>query len=253
MTNEQVKSSKKITVGLIVSWIFGILFALTGFISVFSEPIPGIVMLIMGAVLLPPVNKFVDEKWKFHLSGGMKAVVLIIGFIIFGSTVDTSKQQSNQAPAQQEQSVSTTEQKKDEIKPTEDKKTLILDLPNIGNKTEKEVEAILGKADRTEKVKGYPCEETNCQRAFYNTDKIEIIFKEGKANRITVNGTSDFTSKDNALENLGLKIEKPTFKNPTNVIRWENVQNFAEISFFTDYILIQVSNPTPNEKPEPIK
>lgn len=137
MTNEQVKSSKKITVGLIVSWIFGILFALTGFISVFSEPIPGIVMLIMGAVLLPPVNKFVDEKWKFHLSGGMKAVVLIIGFIIFGSTVDTSKQQSNQAPAQQEQSVSTTEQKKDEIKPTEEQpKTVSNEKPVETEKTE---------------------------------------------------------------------------------------------------------------------
>lgn len=109
---EQTTSSKKITVGLILSWIFGGLFALTGIISVFSEPIPGIVMLTMAAVLLPPVNKLIDEKWKFHLSGGMKAVVIIIGFIIFGSTVDTSKQQSNQPPIQQEQSVSNTEQKK---------------------------------------------------------------------------------------------------------------------------------------------
>lgn len=121
MTSEQVKSSKKITVSLILSWIFGILFALTGFITVFSEPIPGIVMLIMGAVLLPPVNKFVDEKWKFHLSGGIKIIVIIVGFIIFGSTIDTSKQQSNQPPVQQEQSVSNTEQKKDEIKTTEEK------------------------------------------------------------------------------------------------------------------------------------
>ncbi|MBN2747782.1 MAG: Ltp family lipoprotein [Bacteroidales bacterium] len=109
---EQTTSSKKITVGLILSWILGVLFALIGIITVFSEPIPGIVMLIMAAVLLPPVNKLVDEKWKLHLSGGMKAVVIIIGFIIFGSTVDTSKQQSNQPPIQQEQSVSNTEQKK---------------------------------------------------------------------------------------------------------------------------------------------
>lgn len=63
----------------------------------------------MAAILLPPINKLVDEKWKFHLSGGVKAVIIIVGFIIFGSTVDTSKQQSNQ-PTQQ-----TTEQKKDEI------------------------------------------------------------------------------------------------------------------------------------------
>lgn len=124
MTNEQAKSSKKITVGLILGWIFGILFALTGIISVFSEPIPGIVMLIMAAVLLPPINKLVDEKWKLHLSGGMKIVVIIIGFIIFGSTIDTSeteKQQNNQTQVQQEQeqSVSNIKQQKDEAKPTE--------------------------------------------------------------------------------------------------------------------------------------
>lgn len=125
MTNEQVKSSKKITVGLILSWIFGILFALTGIISVFSEPIQGIIMLIMAAVLLPPVNKVVNEKWEFHLSGGMKIVVIIIGFVIFGSTVDTSeieKKQNNQPEVQQEQEqpISNTEQQKDEVKPTEE-------------------------------------------------------------------------------------------------------------------------------------
>ncbi|MDX9778627.1 MAG: Ltp family lipoprotein [Patescibacteria group bacterium] len=130
-------TSKKITVGLILSWIFGILFALTGIISVFSEPVPGIVMLIMAAVLLPPVNKLVDEKWKFHLSGGMKAVVIIIGFIIFGSTIDTSKQQNNQPPVQQEQSVSNIEQKKDEIKPTEEQpKTTNNEKPVETEKTE---------------------------------------------------------------------------------------------------------------------
>ena len=120
--SEQTTPSKKITVGLILSWIFGVLFALTGIISVFSEPISGIVMLIMAAVLLPPVNKLVDKKWKIHLSGGVKIVVIIIGFIIFGSTIDTSKtekQQNNQSQVQQEQSVSNTERKKDEIKPTE--------------------------------------------------------------------------------------------------------------------------------------
>ena len=85
--SEQTTPSKKISVGLILSWIFGVLFALTGIVSVFSEPIPGLVMLIMAAVLLPPVTKLVDQKWKFHLSSGMKIVVIIIGLIIFGATI----------------------------------------------------------------------------------------------------------------------------------------------------------------------
>ena len=94
--SEQTTPSKKITVGLILSWIFGVLFALTGIVSVFSEPIPGLVMLIMAAVLLPPITKLVDQKWKFHLSSGMKIVVIIIGFIIFGATIDTSKVSTTQ-------------------------------------------------------------------------------------------------------------------------------------------------------------
>lgn len=125
MTNEKTKPSKKFTVGLILSWIFGTLFALIGIISIFSEPIPGIVMLLMAAVLIPSINKLVYEKWKFHLSGGIKLVVIVIGFIIFGATVDTSntvKKQNNQPQIQQkqEQSVSNTEQKKDDIKPKEE-------------------------------------------------------------------------------------------------------------------------------------
>lgn len=124
--------------------------------------------------------------------------LLIVGQLLFTSCGGNSNKSDT----------ATTETK------VEKQKTLILDLPKVANKTEKEVETILGKAERTEKVKGYPCEKTNCQRAFYSSDKYEIIFKEGKANRITINKTSDYTSDENALENFGLQVEKPTFKNP---------------------------------------
>ena len=99
----EIQQSKKISVGLLLGWIFGILFIITGISSIFSEPIQGIVMLIMAAVILPPINKLVDEKWHFHLSGGIKLVVIIIGFSIFGAMIDTSNtttQQDNQLPMQ---------------------------------------------------------------------------------------------------------------------------------------------------------
>ena len=59
-TTEQATPSKKISVGLTLSWIFGVLFALTGIISVFSEPLPGLVMLVMAAVLPLRANKLVS-------------------------------------------------------------------------------------------------------------------------------------------------------------------------------------------------
>jgi len=104
--SEQITSSKKITVGLILSWLFGITFAIGGFSGIVSgEPIPGIVMLVMAAVLLPPVTKLVDQKWKFYLSKGMKIVVIIIGLIIFGATIDTSNVSTTQQsePQKEEQ------------------------------------------------------------------------------------------------------------------------------------------------------
>ena len=119
--SEQTTPSKKISVGLILSWIFGVLFALTGIISVFSEPIPGLVMLIMAVVLLPPITKLVDQKWKFHLSSGVKIVVIVIGLIIFGATVDTSDVSNTQQAESQkeEQQVTQNEEVVDETIITE--------------------------------------------------------------------------------------------------------------------------------------
>ncbi|MDD2656279.1 MAG: Ltp family lipoprotein [Patescibacteria group bacterium] len=157
---EQSTTNKKITIGLILSWIFGVLFALIGIVSVFSEPVPGIVMLIMAAVLLPPINKLVDEKWKFRLSSGMKIIVIIIGFIIFNSTVDASKQQNNQSKVQQEQSASSTKQQKDEVKPTEEQPQTVNNKKSIETEkteiippsNEKKVEAIEEKPEPTKEV-----------------------------------------------------------------------------------------------------
>jgi hypothetical protein len=103
--SDQTTQSKKITIGLVLSWIFGTLFALTGIFSIFSDPIPGLVMLVMAAAILPPVTKLVDQKWKFSLSRGMKIGVIVIGLIIFGATVNPSSIDSNiqQAEKQEEQ------------------------------------------------------------------------------------------------------------------------------------------------------
>lgn len=122
--SEQTTQSKKITVGLILSWIFGVLFALTGIVSVFSEPVPGFVMLIMAAVLLPPVTKLVNQKWKFYLSKGIKIVVIVIGLIIFGATIGTSNVSNIQQSETQQEEQSQTETNKEKDNETETIPTL---------------------------------------------------------------------------------------------------------------------------------
>src|SRR5262245_54151994 len=54
---------------------------------------------------------------------------------------------------------------------------LIVDLNQISNKTLAEVEAVLGKAESTEKVTGFPCEKMACQKAMFKNSQYEIIFK----------------------------------------------------------------------------
>ncbi len=87
MTHKEVK---KITLGGILSWIFGIIFALAGLGAFTSSSfVAGFTMLIMGAVLLPPMNKLFKEKMNFELSKGIKIAVIIIGFIVVGMTMNT--------------------------------------------------------------------------------------------------------------------------------------------------------------------
>lgn len=122
-------------------------------------------------------------------------------------------------------------------------KNLILDFNTIKGKTLTEVEKVLGKAENIVKVKGYPCKNTGCQKVFFKNGVYEIFFKLNKVDRVIINKTPNLTNDDNAIATLGLTGGEPSFKNPGIVIRWQSVDNIKEIDFFTDYILIQVTNP----------
>ena len=137
-----------------LSWFFGVLFALLGIISVFSDPIPGLVMLVMAAVLLPPAVKFMNQKWNLNLSTWIKAVIIIVCWIIFAATVSTNKNTSptpqkteisekEQTPSETNKQVIQNNQKKDAEIPTPSKQ----EVPNkktnnntVNTVTEKTIE-----------------------------------------------------------------------------------------------------------------
>lgn len=82
-TSEQ--DHTKITLGTIISWALGVLFTASGVIGIFSDPIMGIFVIVAGLILLPPVNAYIQEKYKFSLSGGVKFIVVVLLVIIAGS------------------------------------------------------------------------------------------------------------------------------------------------------------------------
>lgn len=136
---------------------------------------------------------------------------------------------------------------KEEETTTAEKPKLIIDIRTLINKNSSEVEKILGKPDKSEKMNGYPCKNANCVRKYYQTGKYEIIFKRKLVDRITINKVEPLVMHESLIETLGLDHKQPTFYNPESVIRWTNIENINEIGFYgynkLEYILIQVTDP----------
>lgn len=88
MINENAKETKEVTLWLILSRFFWVLFWLIGLTTIFSQPMPGLMMLVMAAVLVPPVNKLISEKWKLPLSGWIKWIIIVVCFIIYSGSIN---------------------------------------------------------------------------------------------------------------------------------------------------------------------
>jgi len=127
------------------------------------------------------------------------------------------------------------------------KKELIVNILSIVGKDRTTVEKVLGKAENTEKIKpsNTPCVNRACDRLTYKSGKYEVVFINNKADWITIYNVSEFDTKAEKIELLGLKVSEPDFNSPFNVIRWKDIQNIKEINFFDngsgklDYIYIK--------------
>ena len=85
------KEIKKITLGLVLSWVLGVLFLVNGFAFLFEGVIiTGVSLILASLILLPPINNLVKEKFNFELSGGLKVVLVIILLIIGGLNLPSS-------------------------------------------------------------------------------------------------------------------------------------------------------------------
>jgi len=114
---------------------------------------------------------------------------------------------------------------------------VIVDVTKIAGKSQKDVTAYLGKEMSCSKSKyGKKCQ--------YKKGETEIVFIEGKADWITVEGIDNVPFSKSALSTLGLKEEYPSFKN-NFTLKWEPIQGFRSVSVFkgaskSDYAYIKV-------------
>lgn len=131
----------------------------------------------------------------------------------------------------------------------EEPKELIVDIKSLIGKNKIDVEKILGKAEKTEKVKPSrtPCSQMPCDKSYYKSDKFEIVFINKKADWITINGISNIETNKNNINLLGLLEREPNYEGTDKTLRWNNIENIKEITFFDngsgklDYIYIKAA------------
>lgn len=82
--------TQNITLGLILSWAVGVVLVTAGIGFVFTSPLSGIIVLIGGLIMLPPVNDFFRKKSNVNLSGGVRFIIAII-LVAVGAGMVTSE------------------------------------------------------------------------------------------------------------------------------------------------------------------
>jgi hypothetical protein len=92
MEENNTRTETKITLGLIISWVLGVITAIAGAGMLFKEPVPGLLFILLALVLLPPANKFVKERFNISLSGGVKFILVVLLLGAVGGTVGSSSQ-----------------------------------------------------------------------------------------------------------------------------------------------------------------
>jgi hypothetical protein len=120
-----------------------------------------------------------------------------------------------------------------------------VDLSKVAFKSEVEVEAILGKGKLVSYWRDEDAGCEKCPKISYQDGKIEVIYINEIADRITINDLSEFSYNNKVV--LGLLDLKrdidPTFEN-REVKRWHNYEKYTMIAAFSkkdkiDYILIK--------------
>ncbi len=110
MSSQQTASApRKITLGLIIGWVLGIFILLPAIAMLAKQPVTGLALIAASLILLPPAISFIQKKGNFHLSGGVKFILVIVLLGVAVGTMDRSQLPSSTETAQPSDSQPTTE------------------------------------------------------------------------------------------------------------------------------------------------
>lgn len=81
--------TKNKTLEVILGWLVGAVFVLSGVALIFTEFVPGIFFFLAGLLLIKPAREFLFSKLHVNLNRKVKIGLVIVFAIIAGFTVDT--------------------------------------------------------------------------------------------------------------------------------------------------------------------
>lgn len=143
------KQVRKITLGFVLGWVFGVIFLLAGFVSIFSTGVlVGLLMMLMGFILLPPANSLLANKLGFVISGGLKFVLIIVLFVVIGIVAgDKAKEEGFTIKDTEDSVVNDTEE--EETVETKKEYQLLTTFTGKGNK---DTESFVVQSDKVKVV-----------------------------------------------------------------------------------------------------
>jgi len=101
---------------------------------------------------------------------------------------------------------------------------VLIDVTELVGKSKAEVSSLIGDATSCSPSRhGETCQFVKAET--------EIVFIQGKADWITIEGLDDQPFNDATIELLGFNSQRPTFSN-TFTKRWEPVQGLLSVSLF---------------------
>lgn len=129
--------------------------------------------------------------------------------------------------------------------PQSDEKVIsaVVNLDSLSGRSQEVVSQLLGPGEKQGTWKDKKAGCVKCPKMSYKSGKIEVIYINQVADRVTVNDLSDykFTDKE-ILGAVGLKESAPSFENDF-VKRWYGLGGYREIAAFSNegkvnYILV---------------
>lgn len=112
-----------------------------------------------------------------------------------------------------------------------EKTNVVIDIPELINKSPKEVETILGTPDNS-----YYKVAFNHKVLVYEYKNMEVRFPKNIASEIVIKNPVPFKYEPETLKSYGIIADKPTKVVSDGFMKWENIPKFKVVSMYIKHL-----------------